>query len=215
MPEQVLTNSVTSANPGDALDALKALNAQLNALRIKAAVAGRNKERAVEEARVATAAVVATFGRGKTWDAVDPRNPDVVLAKVNVSKETYEAKFVDRAAAESWVEEKYPEKVEKHLRVRPGNEAAALDALKQYAGFLLEEVQRVPEHEMTRLLINSQQAHEPMGLGNEIGDDAPPGIKVDPRTPRVTFPYLAPDLIDELIEQGVIDHEGNVLRGGA
>lgn len=187
------------------------LASQLNALLVKAAVTNRNKTRAAESARVATAEVVATFGLKATQQATDPLGSGRVISQVTVSKPSYKATFTDRQQAEKWVRAQYPEKVEKATRVVPGQEQAALLALQAHAAYLLEEHEYVPDYVLDRLLLKSEQAYEPMGLGGEVGADGPPGIQVDPRPAGVTITYRDADLIDDLIMRGVIDDEGNIL----
>lgn len=222
------TAPVANLNDGDAQPAVfdvaaasvdstsgPTLAEQLNALGIKAAVANRNKDRAVEEARAATAAVVATLGRGATQNATDPRSGHDI-AQINVSKETFTARIVDRARAEEWLLANHPEKVEEKERITPGFEEAALAALREHAGFLLEKVKVIPDHVFRELELLSEKARQPMGWSHEIGEEStPPGIQVTSVAPRVKITYRDADLIDDLIERGVIDHEGNVLTGGA
>lgn len=184
---------------------------QLNALAIKAAVANRNKANAVEADLVATREVVKALRRNGTTSAVSPLRPDLEIAQVNVSKLTYSAKVTHQFAVDEWVLEKYPEKAEKKVRVRPGKEEALLRFLQDNAPYFIETVEVVPDHVVQDLLSKSKFAHEPMGFNGELGESAPPGIQVDPVSPKVTITPRNIGLIDDLILQGVIDHEGNML----
>jgi len=216
MSQHGLTESDPLANqnppaPDDAPDLGTDLGRKLNALAIKAAVARRSKARAIEAERVATAAVVAAYGAEGRKQAADPSGSGRVISQVTVDKAGYKATVTDPKEVEQWVRKKYPEKLQKKTRIVPGQEEAVILALRQYAGFLLEEYEDIPDYVISGLLSKCEQAHKPMGWGGEIDDDAPPGIKVEPRSLGVTITYRDADLIDDLIKRGVIDHEGNVL----
>jgi len=201
-----------AADLPDAAEQAPAPLGRSNALAIKAAVADRNKTVADHAHRVATAAFAAELGRGATRVAVSPLDPEQHITQVTVSAATYSAKVTSRSRADAWVVENYVEKTEEKTRIKPGFEAAALAALQDLAPYLVETVRVVPDHVIQELVLKSKLAHQPMGWGGEVGkEDGPPGIEVELTSPRIVITHRNPSLIDDLILQGVIDHEGNVL----
>jgi len=186
----------------------------VNALLLRAAVRKYAADRAVESAAEAKAEVVRALRRGATLAAANPVKPEQEIAQVNVSKVTYSATTVDRAAAEEWVKARYGDKVEKKTRLLPTvTERDVFNVLRQFAPYLLEEVDVVPDHVIRELELKSEQAREPMGWGGEIGDAAPTGIKVTQSDPKVTITFREVQAIDDLILNGVIDMDGNMLGG--
>ncbi|HWO59451.1 MAG TPA: hypothetical protein VNO31_05395, partial [Umezawaea sp.] len=178
MSDRIVDATEHDSAVNDTPDLGTELGRKLNALALKAAVARRNKARAIKAEQQATAAVVAAYGAEGQKQAVDPSGSGRTISQVTVWKAGYKATVTDPLELEKWVKEKYPEKVVKKTRIVPGNEDAVILALREHAGFLLEEHEDVPDYVLAGLLAKSEQAHKPMGWGGEIDDDAPPGIKV-------------------------------------
>jgi len=195
----------------------QALADELNALLLRLAVRDYNAKRALASAAAAKAEAVLALRRGGTQVAADPTQSGQEIAQVTVSKVTYTASVVDRGAAEAWVKDRYPDKVETRLRLLPGaTEQDVLNVLRTFAPYLLEEVDVVPDHVLRELELKSQQARRPMGWGGEVDQDAPAGIAVTVSDPRVTVTFRNTEAIDELIVAGVVDMDGNIVaRGGA
>lgn len=187
---------------------------ELNALLIRTAVAHRNAERAKEAEIEAKAEAVKVLRRGSTQVATNPLKPEEEFVQVTVSKSTYSAKATDRKLLEEWVTERYADKVETQTRLTSTTtEQDVINVLKTFAPYLLEEVTVVPDHVIRELELKSQKAHQPMGWGGEVGEDAPPGIVVEKSTPRVTITFRNADVVDDLILNGVVDMEGNMIGG--
>jgi hypothetical protein len=204
------TPTVVEPAPADG----PSLAEELNALLIRAAVAYRNAERAVEDETAAKADVVKVLGRNSTKTATNPLNPDEEFVQVNVSKVTYSAKVVDLGATEGWVREKYADRIEKKTRLLANvTEDDLFKVLRHHAPYLLEEIDVVPSHVIRELVLKSEKAHQPMGWGGEVGDDAPPGIKVEKSTPRVSITFRNADVVDDLILNGVVGMDGKMLGG--
>ncbi|MFJ5984215.1 hypothetical protein [Lentzea sp. NPDC092896] len=190
--------------------AVKALNAVL----IRAAVANRNAERFNKVDEAAKADVVRVLGRKGSLPVMNPLNADEEFVQITVSKLTYTAKVVDPSASKEWVKERYADKVEKQTRLMPGTtEQHVFNVLKQFAPYLLEEVDVVPDHVINELALKSRLAQRPMGFGGEVGVDAPPGIVVEPSAPKVYVTFRNPSVVDDLIVSGIVDMEGNMLGG--
>lgn len=191
-----------------------ALADELNALLIRAAQLYRQANAAKAAEAAVKAEVVAALRRGATLPATHPRRPDRQIAQVNVSKATYKAATLNRAATEEWVTAKYPMKLENRERlVSTATEADVRNILRTFAPYLLETVKVVPDHVIRELELKSEQAHQPMGWGGETGDDAPPGIEVSVIDPKVTITFRDEDLLDELILSGVVDADGHIVGG--
>ncbi len=190
--------------------AIKALNAVL----IRAAVANRNAERFVAADKAAKADVVKVLGRKGSLPVMNPLNPGEEFVQITVSKLTYIAKTEDPSATKEWVKERYAEKVEKRIRLAPGTtERDVFNVLNQFAPYLLETVEVVPDHVIHELELKSKLAQQPMGFGGEVGKDAPPGIVVEESTPKVTVTFRNPAVVDDLLVTGYVDMEGNLLGG--
>lgn len=203
-------DAVTSGQPGTS----EALAARVNALLLCVAVRKYNADRALESAAAAKQEVVNTLGRGATLTAANPLRPEQEVAQVNVSKATWSASTIDRAATEEWVKARYRDRVVKKTRLLPTvTEQDVLNVLRTFAPYLLEEIDEVPDHVIRQLELKSEKAHRPMGWGGEVGDDAPPGIKVTESDPKVTITFREVQAIDDLILDGVIDMDGNMLGG--
>lgn len=190
--------------------AVKALNAVL----IRAAVAHRNAERAKKADEAAKVDVVKVLGRKGSLPVMNPLNPGEEFVQVTVSKLTYAAKTLDRSATDTWVEARYSEKLEERTRLVAGTtERDVFNVLKQFAPYLLETVKVVPDHVIHELELKSKHAQQPMGFGGEVGEDAPPGIVVEPSTPKVYVTFRRPEVVDDLLIKGIVDMEGNLLGG--
>lgn len=188
--------------------------AVLNGLLLRAAVAKYNADRAVADAVAAKNAVVETLRRGATQVAVSPLDAEQEIAQVTVSKTTWSAKAVARAETEEWVKARYPEKVEKKTRqLSTVTEQDVLNVLSTFAPYYLEEVEVVPDHVIRELELKAEVAHEPMGWGGELGDDAPPGIRVFPSDPKVVVTFRDTRAIDALIDAGVVTVDGHMVGG--
>lgn len=198
------------AGPTAEETAVKALNAVL----IRAAVAHRNAERAKEADAAASADVVNMLGRGGSLPVMNPLNAGEEFVQVTVSKLIYSAKTVDPAATKAWISERYADKVEKRRRLSTKFTAQqVIEILEDLAPFLLETVEFVPDHVLNELQKKSQLAQQPMGFGGEVGEDAPPGIVVEPSTPQVRVTFRKVDVVDDLLACGIVDMEGNLLGG--
>ncbi|GHH57408.1 hypothetical protein [Lentzea cavernae] len=186
----------------------------LNAILVRAAVAHRNADRAKKADEAAKADVVKVLGRKGSLPVMNPLNPAEEFVQVTVSKLTYSAKVVDPAATKGWIEARYADKVEKRKRITTKYPAhAIIEILEKLAPFLLEEVDVIPDHVLNELTQKSRQAQQPMGFGGEVGEDAPPGIVVEPSDPKVYVTFRNADVVDDLLIKGVIDMEGNLLGG--
>lgn len=183
-----------------------------NALLVKLAVASRKSQEAQKAEKAAKKEVVEAFRRGATQVAADPRKPDEEIAQITVSKVTWSAQALDRAAVDEWVKAKYADKAEKKVRIICTDEDV-LNIMRTFAPYYLEEVHVVPDHVIRELELKSEVAHQPMGWGGEIGDDAPPGIAVTPSDPKITITWRNADLVDDLIVGGVVDMDGNLIAG--
>lgn len=190
--------------------AVKAVNAVL----IRAAVANRNAERFNAADKAAKADVVKVLGRKGSLPVMNPLNPGEEFVQITVSKLTHIAKTVDYTAVEEWVKKNYADKVEKKTRLMPGTtEQHVFNVLRQFAPYLLEEIDVVPNHVVYELELKSKLAQQPMGFGGEIGENAPPGIVVEESTPKVSVTFRNAAVVDDLIVTGIVDMEGNLLGG--
>lgn len=188
---------------------------ELNALLIRTAVATRNAVRAREAEEEAKAEAVKVLRRGSTQMATNPLKPEEEFVQVTVSKATYSAEAEDRPLTEGWVRERYADKLEKKTRlIGTATEQDVMNVLRTFAPYLLEEVEFVPDHVIRELELKSAKARQPMGWGGEVGDDAPPGIVVRKSNPQVKVTFRNLDVVDDLILNGVVDLEGNMLGGG-
>jgi hypothetical protein len=188
--------------------------AALNELLLRAVVAKYNADRAEADAAEAKHVVVQTLRRGATQVAVSPLDANQELAQINVSQTTWTAATVARTETEEWVKARYADKVEKKTRLLPTvTEQDVFNVLRTFAPYLLEEIDVVPDHVIRELELKSEQAHEPMGWGGEIGDAAPPGIRVFPSNPKVTVTFRDTQAIDALVDAGVITVDGHMVGG--
>lgn len=205
-----------TAEAAPAVPAVEETTAQnLEAILVRAAVANHNADRAVKADVAAKKDVVKVLGRKGSRPVMNPLNPAEEFVQVTVSKLTYTAKPVDPAATRQWIEQKYPEKVEKRRRITTKFSAQhIIEILEDLAPFLLETVKVIPDHVLGELVRKSQQAQQPMGFGGEVGEDAPPGIVVEPSAPKVMYTFRNPNIVDDLLINGVVDMEGNLLGGG-
>jgi hypothetical protein len=186
----------------------------LHAVLIRAAVAHRNAERAKEADAAASADVVSVLGRGGSLPVMNPLNAGEEFVQVTVSKLTYSAKTVDPAATKEWIKERYAEKVETRRRLSTKfTEQQVIEILEDLAPFLLETIEVVPDHVLNELQQKSRRAQQPIGFGGEVGEDAPPGIVVEPSIPQVRITFRNAAIVDDLIVSGVVDMEGNLLGG--
>lgn len=190
------------------------LAGELNALLVRASVAYRNALRAQDAEASAKADVVRVLRRGATVPATNPLKPDEEFVQVTVSKLTWKANVVDRAATDEWVKEKYPNRIEKKTRLlRSVTEEDLFKVLRHHAPYLLEEIDIVPDHVVRELELKSTKARQPMGWGGEVDDDAPPGIVVAGSTPQVKITFRNVEVVDDLILNGIVDMDGNMLGG--
>lgn len=190
--------------------AVKAVNAVL----IRAAVANRNAERFKEVDEAAKADVVKVLGRKGSLPVMNPLNPGEEFVQITVSKLIYVAKTLDPSATKEWVKARYADKVEKKTRLMPGTtEQHVFNVLRQFAPYLLEEIDVVPDHVIRELELKSKLAQRPAGFSGEVGEDAPPGLVVEESTPKVYVTFRNAAVVDDLIFTGVVDMEGNLLGG--
>ncbi len=185
---------------------------ELDRLVLRLGVVQLNRMRRQEEEAQLRAEVVKALRAGGKRPFYDPRNPQQKLWHATASETAYQARVVDRSRAEEWVRENYPAKLRPRTKLREGfTEDDVLQVLRKHAGYMIEDVEEVQDWVLRELELKSQQAGEPMGWGNEIGEHAPPGIAVTKpdSTVKMTFSPRAVEVIDGLIVDGVIDVDGN------
>ncbi len=162
---------------------------------------------AVGEARTA---VLQATRKGDTLTVAHP-DSDEEIAKVTHSKPKPKAVVTDVRALDAWVLTNYPNKAATKVI---GSQADVLDVLREHAPFLLEEVAEVRDWARNELTVKSSAAGEPVGFGGEIGENAPPGIKVI--TPdgvlRVLVAKNAAEVVDQLWLDNRVDLDGNLLE---
>lgn len=169
-----------------------------------------------EEAQLRAEVVKALRAGGKR-PVYDPRNPEQKLFHATASETNYQARVIDRAQTEEWVRENYPAKLRPRTKLREGfTEDDVMQVLRKHAGYMIEDGDVVEDWVLRELELKSQQAGQPMGWGNEIGEHAPPGIAVTKpdSTVKMTFSPHAFDAIRALILEGVIDVDGNPVSTG-
>jgi hypothetical protein len=107
------------------------------------------------------------------------------------------------------VTEKYPERLEERTRIKQDRDQDVINVLQVFAPYLLETVRLVPDHVIREIELKSQLAHQPMGLGNEIGEDAPPGIKVSEVPAKVTITFRDLELFGDIDLNGDVTNEAS------
>jgi hypothetical protein len=190
---------------------------ELDKLALRLGVVQLNRMRMQQEETELRAQVVKALRAGGKVPVYDPRNPKRKLWHATASETNYQAQVVDRTAAEEWVRENYPAKLRPRTKLREGfTEEDVLQVLRKHAGYMVEDVEEVQDWVLHELELKSQQAGEPMGWGNEIGEHAPPGIVVTKpdSTVLVKFTPGAFDAINSLIVDRVIDLDGNIIAAG-
>jgi hypothetical protein len=190
---------------------------ELDKLALRLGVVQLNRMRMQQEETELRAQVVKALRAGGKVPVYDPRNPKRKLWHATASETNYQAQVVDRTAAEEWVRENYPAKLRPRTKLREGfTDDDVLQVLRKHASYMIEDVEEVQDWVLHELELKSQQAGEPMGWGNEIGEHAPPGIVVTKpeSTVLVKFTPGALDAIDSLILDRFIDLDGNVIAAG-
>ena len=169
--------------------------------------------RVAEAVDTARAEVRNATHKGDSLTAVHPAANERPIAKVTHSTPKKRAEVYDRPAVDAWILANYPDKAETNTKVI-GSQADVLDVLREHAPFLLEDVKEVRDWAVNELQLKSAAAGEPVGYGGEIGELAPPGIRVSTPdgTLRVTVAANAAEVVDQLWIDGLIDLDGNLLE---
>lgn len=189
----------------------------LDKLVLRLGVVQWHRMRRQEEETLLRAEVVNALRAGGKRPVYDPRNPEQKLFHATASETNYQAHVVDRAQTEEWVRENYPAKLRPRTKLREGfTDEDVMQVLRKHANYMIEDGDVVEDWVLRELEFKSQQAGQPMGWGNEIGEHAPPGIAVTKpdSTVKMTFSSHAFDAIQELILEGVIDVDGNPVSSG-
>lgn len=190
---------------------------ELDKLVLRLGVVQLNRMRRQEEETQLRAEVVKALRAGGKRPVYDPRNPQQKLWHATASETAYQARVIDRSKTEEWVRENYAAKLRPRTRLRDGfTDEDVLQVLRKHAGYMIEDVEEVQDWVLRELELKSQQAGQPMGWGNEIGEHAPPGIVVTKpeSTVKMTFSPRAVEAVDALILDGVIDIDGNPTSPG-
>lgn len=152
----------------------------------------------------------------KKGDTLSARSPldDAKMARVNKSDPKPVATVSDAAALDTWIRETYPDKVKTETTV-VGTAGEVIAVLREHAPHLLATNTVVPGWAINELVTRSAGAGEPVGFGGEMGDMAPPGIKVT--TPdgviSVTIDKkTGPDAFKALWDAHLFDVDGTVLQ---
>lgn len=188
----------------------------LDRLVLRLGVTQLSRVRAASAEQALRTEVVTALRRGGSRAAVNPYTGEKI-AQVTVSETAYKADVVDPSATTEWVKATYPAKTRKVVKVREGfTPEDVLRALEVLAPYMVEEVVEVEPWVLRELELKSQQAGTPMGWGGEVGENAPPGIKVvqPDSTVRVTFSPHAVDVVDGMLANRVIDMDGNIIADG-
>jgi hypothetical protein len=136
------------------------------------------------------------LGPGGSRSVYDPQHPgkkDWKGWKATATEMSYQACVEDRGAASGWVLAQYPEKAEHRVRISPEvPEREVLNVIRTHAKHMLEEVVEVPDYVLNELVAKSRQAGQPVGFGGEVGQSAPPGIKVTQPDSYLTVKFYDP-----------------------
>lgn len=189
---------------------------ELDKLVLRLGVVQLHRMRRQEEEVQLRAEVVKALRAGGKRPMYDPLNPEQKLWHATASETTYQARVVDRTRAEEWVRENYPAKLRPRTKLKEGfTDEDVLQVLRKHAEYMIEDIEEVQDWVLRELELKSQQAGEPMGWGNEIGEHAPPGIAVTKPDSivKMTFSPRAAEIVDALILNGVIDVDGNPVGG--
>lgn len=171
-----------------------------------------------QEEKQLRAQVVKELKEGGKRPFYDPRNPSRKLWNATASETSYHAEILDRTQLEAWIHENYPAKLRPQTKLRQGfTEADVWQIARTYAAYMFEEADVVEPWVFNELKVKSEQAGEPMGWGNEIGEKAPPGIEVTKAASTVTMTFTpkAAELMHSMIIDGVIDVDGNLITAPA
>lgn len=154
--------------------------------------------------------VTAALGKGDAKTARSPIDDDVLI-KASMSDPKDEATVIDRKAVDAWICDNYLAKTEIVTRII-GSNADVLDALREHAPFLVEDVRVVPDWAVNELVVKSAGAGEPVGYGGEMGEQAPPGIKVSKPDGRLTVSKgkNAQHALEQMWAAGLVDLDGNL-----
>lgn len=150
--------------------------------------------------------------KGDSLSAWSPLDGDEPVARVSKSKPKPQATITNRAALASWIEDRYPEK----LHTAPviiGSDAEVLEALQEHAPHLVAVDTSVPDWAYNELRLKAEKAGQPIGYGNEIGDQAPPGIEVtlpDGALSVVVDKMNGPDALQALWDAHLFAMDGTV-----
>lgn len=197
--------------------AIQPIASDLDRLVLRLGVVQWHRMRRQEEETQLRAEVVKALRAGGKRPVYDPRNPEQKLFHATASETNYQARVVDRAKAEEWVRENYPAKLRPRTKLKEGfTEEDVMQVLRKHAAYMIDDVEEVQDWVLRELELKSQQAGEPMGWGNEIGEHAPPGIAVTKpdSTVKMTFSSRAFEVIEALILERVIDVDGNLVSTG-
>lgn len=122
------------------------------------------------------------LGPGGSRSVYDPQHlgkKDRKGWKATATEMAYQASVEDRSKAQEWVLAKYPEKAEHRIRISPEvPPREVLNVIRRHAKHMLEEVVEVPDYVLNELVQKAASAGQPIGFGGEVGESAPPGIKV-------------------------------------
>lgn len=190
----------------------------LDLLVLKLGVIQLHRIQRQQEEKALRAQVVKKLKEGGKRPFYDPRNPARKLWNATASETSYHAEILDRTKLEEWVRENYPAKLRPQTKLRAGfTEADVWQIARTYAAYMFEEVDVVEPWVLNELKLKSEQAGQPMGWGNEIDDNAPPGIEVTKAASTVTMTFTpkAAELMHSLILDGVIDVDGNLTAAPA
>ena len=136
------------------------------------------------------------LGPGGSRSVYDPQHlgkKDWKGWKATATEMAYQACVEDRSKTEEWVLAEYPEKAEHRVRISPEvPEREVLNVIRSHAKHMLEEVVEVPDYVLHELVQKARQAGQPIGFGGEVGENAPPGIKVTQPDSYLTVKFYDP-----------------------
>jgi hypothetical protein len=121
--------------------------------------------------------------------------------KATATEMAYQACVEDQSKAAAWVLAHYAEKAEHRIRVSPEvPEREVINVIRSHAKHMLEEVVEVPDYVLHELVQKAKQAGQPIGFGGEVGENAPPGIKVTQPDSYLSVKYYGPatDIVETL-----------------
>ncbi len=136
------------------------------------------------------------LGPGGSRSVYDPQHigkKDWKGWKATATEMSYQASVEDRSKAAAWVLTNYAEKAEHRVRISPEvPEREVINVVRSHAKHMLEEVVEVPDYVLNELAQKAGQAGQPIGFGGEVGENAPPGIKVTQPDSYLSVKYYDP-----------------------